>query len=154
MKVFQKESNGYTLSIKIDKEDLFKSLDDDINKFTDLKNQYGGGILPDCDDRWETSSVYGDPETDYCTIDSIIQDLQGFKDLITRLIEGDGTELWNQVSLKKNGTFKKNAKPMLKEAIYGSYWEDSYGWNAQVLRIEPWDDTTANVLLSNITLHY
>ena len=32
-------------------------------------------------------------------------------------IEGDGEELWRIATLKKNGTFKKTAKPTVREAI-------------------------------------
>lgn len=37
----------------------------------------------------------------------------------------------------------------LKKAINGSYWDENYG-----LRLEPWDDTTVNMLLDTIVLHY
>ena len=99
-------------------------------------------------------SVYGDPESDFCTPDEIISDLNGFKNDIKRIIEGDGEELWKIVSLKKDGTFKKTAKPTIREAINGCYWDDSYGWNTQVLRLEPHDDTHLYLELDTIVLHY
>lgn len=155
MKTFEKESNGHMLKIVIDEQSLFSELDDEIKKYEDIKKQFGGDNVPDDDDtKWDMQRVYGDPESDYCTTNQVIDDLNDFKNLITRLIESDGSELWNSVSLKKNGTFKKNCKPMLKEAINGSYWDESYGWNTLVLRLEPWDDTTVNMLLDTIVLHY
>lgn len=160
MKVFQKESNGYTLSIRINEEELFNRLDEEIAKYEDLKKKYDKleeeREGSDDDYRWEydMQSVYGDPESDWCTPDEIIEDLNKFKSIITNAINGDGSDLWNKVDLKKNGTFKKNSKPTLKEAINGTYWEDSYGWRTQVLRLEPWNDTNVNMTLDRITLHY
>ncbi len=155
MKTFEKESNGHTLKIIIDETNLFSELDDEIKKYEDIKKEFGGDNIPDDEDcKWEMQSVYGDSENDYCTPNQIIDDLNDFKNIINRLIESDGSELWNTVALKKNGTFKKNCKPTLKEAINGSYWEENYGWNTLVLRLEPWDDTTVNMLLDTIVLHY
>lgn len=167
MKTFQKISNGFTLNIIINEDELFKSLDEDIKKYEDLKAKYAEyekkrvdaeeSNDENYDDyRWEydMQSVYGDPETDWCTPDAIINDLNGFKNDIKRIIEGDGEELWNLVSLKKNGTFKKTAKPTIREAINGTYWMENYGWNTQVLRLEPYDDTHIHLELSNIVLHY
>lgn len=167
MKTFQKISNGHTLNIIINEDELFQSLDEDIKKYEDLKQKYD-----ECekerteaeensdedyyDYRWEydMQSVYGDPESDFCTPDEIIEDLNGFKNDIKRLIEGDGEELWKIATLKKNGTFKKTAKPTVREAINGHYWEDSYGWNTLVLRLEPRDDTHMYLELDTIVLHY
>lgn len=167
MKTFQKLSNGYMLEIIIDDEALFKKLDNEIQSYQELLEKH-----PDLekerieaeenqnddyyDYRWEYNmqSVYGDPESDYCTPTEIIRDLNEFKKIITNAVNGDGSELWAKVSLKKNGTFKKTSKPTLKEAINGSYWEDSYGWNTMVLRLEPGDDTHVHLDLSHIVLHY
>lgn len=167
MKTFQKESNGYTLEIIIDDAALLAMLDDDIKKYQELQAKYKAleeervdaeeNNSPDYDDwRWEydMGSVYGDPESDFCTPEAIIEDLEKFKKVITDAVNGDGSELWALVALKKNGTFKKNCKPMLKEAINGTYWEDSYGWNTQVLRLEPSDDTHVYMKLDTIVLHY
>ena len=154
MKTFEKESNGHTLKIVIDEQDLFSELDDEIKKYEDIKKQFGEDVPDDDDTKWDMQKVYGDPESDYCTVNEVLDDLNDFKNLITRLIESNGSELWNSIALKKNGTFKKNCKPMLKEAINGSYWWESYGWNTLVLRLEPQDDTTVNMLLDTIVLHY
>ena len=167
MKQFQKISNGHTLNIIINEDELFQSLDEDIKKYEDLKQkcaeyekervkaEENNDEYYD-DYRWEydMQSVYGDPESDFCTPDEIISDLNGFKNDIKRIIEGDGEELWKIVSLKKNGTFKKTAKPTIREAINGCYWDDSYGWNTQVLRLEPRDDTHMYLELDTIVLHY
>jgi len=167
MKTFQKTSNGYTLEIIIDDEELLKKLDKEIQTYQHLLEKHAEHEKERVeaeennnddyyDYRWEYNmqSVYGDPESDYCTPEEIIRDLKEFKKIITDAVNGDGSELWAKVSLKKNGTFKKTGKPTLKEAINGSYWEDSYGWNAQVLRLEPTDDTHVHLKLSHVTLHY
>ena len=167
MKKFQKISNGHTLNIIINEDELFQSLDEDIKKYEDLKKKYAkyekeraeaeennDEDYYDYRYEYDMQSVYGDPESDFCTPDEIISDLNGFKNDIKRIIEGDGEELWKIVSLKKNGTFKKTAKPTLREAINGCYWDDSYGWNTQVLRLVPYDDTRVYLELDTIVLHY
>lgn len=167
MKTFQKISNGHTLNIIINEDELFQSLDEDIKKYVDLKQKFEkcekerieaeeNNDEDYYDYRWEydMQSVYGDPESDWHTPDEIIKDLNGFKDDIKRIIEGDGEELWKIAALKKNGTFKKTVKPTIREAINGHYWEDSYGWNTLVLRLEPWDDTHMYLKLDTIVLHY
>ena len=167
MKTFQKNSNGHILNITINEEELFQSLDEDIKKYEDLKQkcakyekeraeaeENNDEDYYDYRYEYDMQSVYGDPESDFCTPDEIISDLNGFKNDIKRIIEGDGEELWKIVSLKKNGTFKKTAKPTIREAINGSYWDDSYGWNTQVLRLVPYDDTRVYLELDTIVLHY
>ena len=167
MKTFQKNSNGHILNITINEEELFQSLDEDIKKYEEVKQKFEEYEKERVeakenndeyynDYRWEydMQSVYGDPESDFCTPDEIISDLNGFKNDIKRIIEGNGEELWKIVSLKKNGTFKKTAKPTIREAINGSYWDDSYGWNTQVLRLVPYDDTRVYLELDTIVLHY
>ena len=175
MAKFTKVSNGYTLEIEIDETRLLSEIDEYINEMQELKKEivdkgedivaaehgddpdvYREGYEYMADYRYEygMQKVYGDPESDFCTPDEIIEDLNEFKDDIKRLIEGDGKELWKMVTIKKNGTFKKTVKPIIKEAINGSYWEDSYGWNTLVLRLEPCDDTHMHLRLDTIVLHY
>ena len=167
MKTFQKISNGFTLNIIINEDELFYSLDAYIKKYEDLKQKYAeyekerieaeeNNDEDYYDYRWEydMQSVYGDPESDWCTPDEIIKDLNGFKDDIKRVVESDGEELWKMVALKKNGTFKKNIKTMIRKAINGFYYNHKYGWNTQVLRLEPSDDTHLYLKLDTITLHY
>ena len=167
MKTFQKNSNGHILNITINEEELFQSLDEDIKKYEEVKQKFEEYEKERVeakenndeyynDYRWEydMQSVYGDPESDFCTPDEIISDLNGFKNDIKRIVEGDGEELWKIVSLKKNGTFKKTAKPIIREAINVCYWDDSYRWNTQVLRLEPRDDTHLYLELDTIVLHY
>ena len=167
MKTFQKISNGHTLNIIINEDELFQSLDEDIKKYEDLKQkcaeyekerveaeENNDENYYDYRYEYDMQSVYGDPESDFCTPDEIIADLNGFKNDIKRLAEGDGEELWRIATLKKNGTFKKTVKPTIREAIKGNYCEDSYGWNTLVLRLEPRDDTHMYLELDTIVLHY
>lgn len=167
MQKFTKLSNGHVLTIEIDEASLLAEIDKDIKEMEDLKKKHADYEKErieaeekgdeDYDDwRWEydMSSVYGDPESDWCTPDEIIANREEFKNIINRLVTGDGEELWNLAQLKKNGTFKKTSKPMIKEAINGSYWEDSYGWNTLVMRLVPINDIFARVELDTIVLHY
>ena len=167
MKTFQKISNGHTLNIIINEDKLFQSLDEDIKKYEYIKQRYEKYEKKRIeaeenndenynDYRWEydMQSVYGDPESDFCTPDAIIEDLNKFKNDIKRIIEGDGEKLWKIIPLKKNGSFKKNIKPIIRTAINGSYWEDYFGWNTLVLRLEPRDDTHMYLELDTIVLHY
>lgn len=167
MQKFTKLSNGHVLAIEIDEASLLAEIDKDIKEMEDLKKKYADYEKErieteekgdeDYDDwRWEydMSSVYGDPESDWCTPDEIIANREEFKNIINRLAVGNGEELWNLAQLKKNGTFKKTSKPMIKEAINGSYWEDSYGWNTLVMRLVPINDILARVELDTIVLHY
>lgn len=167
MAKFTQVSNGYTLEIEVDEAGLLAEIDKNIQDMQELKKKHAeyekerieaeeNGDDNYDDWRWEydMSRVYGDPESDWCTPDEIIQNREEFKADITRLANGDGSELWAMASFKKNGTFKKNAKPMIKEAINGSYWEDSYGWNTLVMRLVPIDDTHARVELDTIVQHY
>ncbi len=166
MKEFTRLSNGYTLTIRINEDALLKELDEEIKKYQDLQAKYkayeeeriaaeeNGEEYDDWRWEYDMSSVYGDPECDWCTPDEILKDLEEFKQVIINAVNSDGSKLWDMVELKKNGTFKKNCKPTLKKAINGSYWEDSYGWNARVLRLEPWNDTRVDMKLDKIVLHY
>ena len=167
MKTFQKISNGHTLNIIINEDKLFQSLDEDIKKYEYIKQRYEKYEKKRIeaeenndenynDYRWEydMQSVYGDPESDFCTPDAIIEDLNKFKNDIKRIIEEDGENLWKIIPLKKNGSFKKNIKPIIRTAINGSYWEDCFGWNTLVLRLEPRDDTNIYLKLDTIVLHY
>lgn len=175
MKKFTKESNGHTLTIEIDEVSLLAEINEDIKRMEDLKkeiaekgeevvavekcedpNEYIEGYEYQADYRYEydMQKVYGDYERDFCTPDEIIADREDFKKDINRLAAGDGTELWILAQFKKNGTFKKTSKPIIREAINGSYWEDSYGWNTLVMRLVPVDDTLARVELNSIVIHY
>lgn len=175
MKKFTKTSNGHTLTIEIDEESLLAEIDEDIKRMENLKkeiaekgedvvaseqgddpNEYMGGCEYMADYRYEydMQKVYGDYERDFCTPDEIIADREDFKKDINRLAASDGTELWILAQFKKNGTFKKTSKPTIREAINGSYWEDSYGWNTLVMRLVPVNDTLARVELDTIVLHY
>jgi hypothetical protein len=166
MHIFKRESNGHTLTIQVDQEGLFAELDEDIKKMEELKKKFEEyekerlEAEENMDDsyedwRWEydVQKVYGD-ETEYCTPDEIIANRNEFKQHVLQLLENDGAKLWEMVQLKKNGTFKKTSKPMICEAINGTYWEDSYGWNTLVMRLVPTSDTVAKVELDTIVLHY
>lgn len=157
MKTFQKESNGYILTIEINEEKLFQKLDLEIAKMEQVKTEHGSDLdTIDEEAKWEYNmyKVNGDCKSDFCSPDEIIADLNEFHETIEKLIVDNGTTLWDMVELKKNGTFKKNCKPQIRQAINGCYWEDSYGWNTLVLRLVPATDTLARVEFDTITVHW
>lgn len=136
---FFKESNGRQLTITVNVENLLQKIDE-LRTDEDYM-EYA------CD------RVGGNCETDKVGPESIMNDLDEFAKLISYYGE-NGNELFDKVAYKKNGTFSLRTKHVLKQAVNGSYWEDHYGWNTKVLRIEPVDDTHAEVVLANIIVHY
>lgn len=158
MKTFKKLSNGHTLEIIIDDEALLEELNAAIEEYEDLKTKLA--TLEKGTDKYDSlfweynmQRVYSDL-SNYCTVDEILDDLKEFKQIVLDAVMSDGSELFEKAELKKNGTFKKTCKPLLKDAINGYYWEDSYGWNTRVLRLEPINDTQAEMRLDHIVVHY
>jgi hypothetical protein len=164
---FSKESNGHLLTIEVDSSKLLFKIDEDIQEMKELQEKYeeyekerieaeenGDDTYDDWRYEYDVDRVYGNCENDYCTPDEIIKNREEFKEMINNIAMGDGSELWSKIQFKKNGTFKKNCKSILKEAINGSYWDDSYGWNALVMRIVPVNDILARVELDYIVIHY
>ena len=165
MQKYTKISNGHTLTIEIDETSLFTELDKDIKEMEDIQKEIAekgeDAVVAECYDSLEEfrydhdmQRVHGDHERDFCTPDEIIDDRNDFKETIQKLIADEGTTLWPMIKLKKNGTFNKTSKPTIREAINGSYWEDSYGWHTLVLRLVPVNDTLARVELDTIVIHY
>ena len=154
MKKFTKSSNGYELVIEIDESKLEEKLDLDISEMEMLERDYGNNIDKDTLIEYGMSRVQGDYERDYCSTEEIINDRKNFIETVHKLIADNGESLWAMAVFKKNGTFKKNVKPVIKYAVNGSYWEESYGWDTLVLRLVPVTDTLARVELSNIVVHY
>jgi len=147
MKTFEKESNGFILKITVDREALMKKLDEIIK---DTKQD----IHDDCEDG--TLSYYTEVNGDYdkyVSMDTVINDLDKFRAAIDRC-DSNPEYLFSLMTLKKNGTFKKNVKPTIESQDYGPYWDDSYGWHIHVLRIEPMSDTDAIVTFNTIVEHY
>lgn len=154
MHQFTKESNGYILTITLDENKLYNQLDERLTEMIKLNEDHGKFVPNDLKWEYDMCKVYGDYECDFCTPVEIINDLKEFKAVIENIVETEGKDLWDMIDLKKNGTFKLNCKPRLKEAINGSYWEDSYGWNTLVMRIVPANDTLASIELNTIVQHY
>ena len=136
---FFKESNGHKMTITVDVETLLQEIDDLKNdeEYLEYYNQL----------------VSGDCSCDMVDKDAILSNLDEFAELVTYYGE-NGEELFNGMAYKKNGTFSLRVKPVVKQAVNGAYWEDSYGWNTKVLRLEPTDDTHAEVVLTSIIVHY
>lgn len=147
MKTFEKESNGFTLKIIVNREALMKELDEIIeNTKGDVHDDSEDGTLS------YYTEVNGDYE-EYVSMDTVINDLNKFRAAIDRC-DSNPDYLFGLMTLKKNGTFKKNVKPTIESQDYGPYWEDSYGWHIHVLRIEPMSDTEAIVTFNTIVEHY
>lgn len=149
MTKWTKQSNGHTLTVVMDEESLLKKIDEKILKFRNYK-KYGYSE----EEKMDMATVYGDWEMDFHEPQECINDLMGMKQRIMSLKNDKGTQIWNKVSLKKNGTFKKTTKPILREESFGPYFEDSYGWHVEVLRMEPVNDTKIEIVLTNIVIHY
>lgn len=143
MKMFTVNSNGHTLAITVDGDALRKEIDGRIEYYKSDKVE-----------EYERQRVYGDYKTDFCTLDETLKDLEDFKKVITDYENGDGQELFSLMPIKKNGTFKKNVKPTLKEAVCGIYYEECYGWSTMILRLEAVSDTEVRMALSQVILHY
>lgn len=157
MHKFTKESNGYTLTIEVDDKKLKQKLDLDIAEMEQIKKEHGNDIDAINEEiKWEygMNKVNCDYEHDFCSPDEIIADRNEFYETIQKLIADNGETLWAMAQFKKNGTFKKNCKPTIKEAINGSYWEDSYGWNTLVMRLVPVTDILARVELDTVVIHW
>lgn len=143
-------SNGHRLTVTMDTENLIKSLN---SRIADFQKEIEDGSAED--NEYERCEVYGDPESDFLTPEECIADLEDMKDTITKLAaDTEGATIWPMVSLKKNGTFKRNVKPIIQQEKFGPYWEDSYGWNVELLRIEAITDTEAEIILTDIVQHY
>lgn len=136
---FFKEANGRQLTIRVDTEALLQRIDD-------LRNDEG--YLEECN-----QLVGGDCSGDMVSKDVILANLDEFAELVASYGE-NGDELFDEMTYKKNGTFSLRSKPVLKQVVNGSYWEDYYGWNTKVLRLEPTNDTNAEVVLTDIIVHY
>lgn len=151
MYIFTKESNGHTLSIQIDKEKLFERLDNELKEFKKLEK---------ADDNEIAEAMYDLPleriqsdTGDTCSVTEIIECYESIKRTINKIIREDGNFLWTRLKTKQNGTFNRANKPIIRKAINGSYWEDSYGWNTLVLRVVPINDLVAELRLEEIIIH-
>lgn len=150
-----KVNNGHELTVVMDEENLLQQLDEKISDFKNEIKEIEAGSADEKDSEWERGVVYGNCEEDFMDISECITDLEDMKDCITKLAaDTEGLTLWPTIVLKKNGTFKRSAKRIIREEKFGSYWEDSYGWYTEVLRIEPISDTEAEIVLSHIVCHY
>ena len=156
MKEFTRTNNGYDLKIVLDEEKLLEYVDEQLEIYQGLIGKELDSSDPDDDERRNYDLQLVNGETDeFIDPKEVVDDLNKFKFIIENLAASEnGQELWDKVAYKKNGTFKKTSKPTLKEAINGSYWEDSYGWNTLVLRIEPYSDTMCKVTFAHIVIHY
>lgn len=141
------------LTINMDMDVLVAEIDRQIAHFQDVIKKIEKG--EEDEDRYERGRLYGDPENDFLEPDRCIKDLEETKKRIMEMAEDvEGNTIWPMAVFKKNGTFKRTVKPIIYMQEFGSYWEDSYGWNVQVLRLEPMDDMNAEIVLRDIVEHY
>lgn len=139
MQFFQ-ESNGHTLTITVDTESLLAKIDA-LRVDEDYMEYAVNRVSGSCGD------------DDNVSQETIMRDLDEFAERINYYTE-NGDELFEKMAYKKNGTFNRTNKPWLKSAVNGSYWEDHYGWNTKVLRVEARTDTEAEVVLTDVIIHY
>lgn len=161
---FTRVNNGHTLAIVVDKSYILSILDDYIKICNQVKDEAKKDPEMDireslCDAEIPVQRVnedygYYDTEVTFDVVDSIIAEYQKAKDAVEEYIADDAAKLWSEVSYKKNGTFKKNVKPLIFKHSYGDYWEDSYGWKTMVIRLEACSDTECKLKMENIIIHY
>ncbi len=139
MQFFQ-EVNGHTLTITVDTENLLEQIDM-LRTDEDYMEYAINRVNGNCSDDDEVSQ------------ETIMRDLDAFEERINYYAEY-GDELFEKMAYKKNGTFNRTNKPWLKRAVNGALLESHYGWTAKVLRVEARTDTEAEVVLTDIIVHY
>lgn len=148
-KVFTQKIGKYEFSISIDTEDMLKHFDEEI---VELNKTIESGYDADYDNGY--SIVNGDMD-ELAPISECIEELERMKDCAKKLdIDGDSHILFEMIPLKKNGTFNRSTKPIIRTRCFGLYLTDCYGWETEVIRIVPTSDTTAEVVVDNIIVHY
>lgn len=166
---FTKINNGHALILVIDKDSIFADLDELIKACDDAKKDIEEGLKDGTITEEDISNVLSEYDLptdklyeDYerCSIksaedvDKIRQCYVEAKNTVEQYIKDNAALLWDKVSYKKNGTFKKTVKPIIFEHDYGHYWEDSYGWNTMVIRLEPVSDTELELTITDVVEHY
>ena len=138
MQFFQ-EVNGRTLTITVDTEELLDQID-----MLRTDEEYM---------EYAVSRVNGSGSDDEVSQETILRDLDAFEDRINYYAE-NGDELFEKMAYRKNGTFNRTNKPWLKRAVNGAYLESHYGWTTKVLRLEARTETEAEVVLTDVIVHY
>ena len=146
-KTWTMESNGHTLIIDMDTAYLLKYLDAEIQELIEIAD----GKLSDSD---ESLSTVGDFDS-YYTYEEAIQELISMKEAIEKMAVEDCSEnIFPLMKLKKNGTFNRTTKAMIKQRGYGYYSNEAFGWHTEAIRIETDSDTHANVVINDCVEHY
>lgn len=141
-----KLSNGHILKVYIDADELIMAINNQIKEVRD--NTDDDGIA-------EYMTTVQGRSDDAVLAEDVIKDLEKMKTTVLHYAEEENHHtLIDKMPLKKNGTFKRTQKPVLDEAQYGEYWDDSYGWHVMVIRIEAISDTEAEVRVDFIIEHY
>ena len=83
---------------------------------------------------------------------------QNVDDFVAKIKNFDNEEsLLNAISAfpkKKNGTFKKNQVLSIARLNNSYYSEDEYGWPCDELRLKPIDDTTLELRVDRVVIHW
>ena len=144
--IIDRISNGHVLKLSIDADELIMAINNQIKNVRDNTDENGIAEY--------LTTVQGRSD-DAVLAEDVIKDLEKMKLTVQHYAEEENHfALIDKMPLKKNGTFKRTQKPVLAEAEYGEYWDDSYGWYVMVIRIEATSDTEAEVRADFIIEHY
>lgn len=156
MKTWTKQSNGHVLTITMDEERVIGDFQCSLDNFRKELARNPEGVK---EFQYEEAEPYyrekvGSFEVAMSMEDCIAALEEAVETLRKIADETDPEAVFNEMVLKKNGTFKRTVKPVLVMLPFGPYWEDSYGWRIKGVRIEASDDTHAEILIKNWTQHY
>lgn len=159
MKTWTKQSNGHTLTIEMDVEALrsyWQGWLDNFRKAAEIPDDKDEEREEFEANEWYRCMVHGGvSDSEFVHIDECITQLESMVECVNKLDHEDNPDVvFAMMPLKKNGTFKRSVKPVIEHLGFGPYWEDSYGWNVYGIRIQPLDDTHANIVVSSWTEHY
>lgn len=147
-KTWTKETNGRTLTIDMNVEEMRTFWKEWLDAFCEAAE------IPDDRDEeredFEANETYrcwvhgGVSDPEFVPIDECITQLEGMMECIDKLEHEDDPEvIFAMMVFKKNGTFNRSTKPVIRRIDFGPYWEDSYGWNVYGIRLQAIDDTHA-----------
>lgn len=158
MKTWTMEKNGRTLTIEMDETRVLSFWEDWLASF------HKAAEIPDDRDEereeYEANEYYrsrvngGVCDPEFVSVDECIGQIEAIVDSIKEMVEMDADAIFNMAYYKKNGTFNRASKPILQQVNFGPYWEDSYGWDVECLRMEAIDDTHAHIVNTSYVQHY
>lgn len=154
------ESNGHLLVVKMDKQSIFESIEEDIKRWEEiLADANAAATEEDCesillDEQYERCVIGSTIDSEYMGIEDCIADLKAFEKAAEDFSEKSAEEVFEMCVKKKNGTFKINTRPVISRLNFGTLYEEAYGWSTTQLRIRPVSDTEAIVELDSTVVKW